>query len=238
MVTVVKKEVMPSKIMQISMGFWVSNMLLAVVKKRLSSLGLASFIMISATACNQSANTEAEKEPDSKLEASVSTDYEATKSYFRASGDSPALYGPGDIYSLLVTGKESNNVFFQFEAIVPEGGGPPPHLHSREDETIYVVSGNVEFRLGDKKHQAKAGDFVYISRGTVHNFKNVGKETAKLILTFSPAGMDDYFAEVFPEVKDKNAAPPPITDELIRKLTEVAPKYGLTFLPPTESEKR
>lgn len=168
----------------------------------------------------------------------ISTNKEATKAYFRASGDSPALYGPGDIYNLLVTGKESNNVFFQFEAIVPEGGGPPPHIHSREDETIYVVSGNVEFYLGDKKHLAKAGDFVYISRGTVHNFKNVSKETAKLLLTFSPSGMDDYFAEVFTEVKDKNAPTPPITDELIRKLTEVAPKYGMTFLQPSESEKR
>jgi quercetin dioxygenase-like cupin family protein len=238
MVTVVKKEVNPSKIMQISMSYWATKTLITVVKRKMSSLGFASFIMLSATACNQSGKTVDVKEPDSKLEASHSTDYEAAKPYFRASGDSPALYGPGDIYSLLVTGKESNNVFFQFEAIVPEGGGPPPHIHSREDETIYVVSGNVEFRLGDTKHQAKAGDFVYISRGTVHNFKNVGKETAKLILTFSPAGMDDYFAEVFPEVKDKNAPPPPITDELIRKLTEVAPKYGLTFLPPAESEKR
>ena len=168
----------------------------------------------------------------------ISTNKEVTKAYFRASGDSPALYGPGDIYNLLVTGKESNNVFFQFEAIVPEGGGPPPHIHNREDETIYVVSGNVEFYLGDKKHLAKAGDFVYISRGTVHNFKNVSKETAKLLLTFSPSGMDDYFAEVFTEVKEKNAPPPPITDELIRKLTEVAPKYGMTFLPPSESENR
>lgn len=238
MVTVVKKEVHPSKIMQIGMRYCTFKALLTAVKRNLSSLSFASFIMLSATACNQAVKTETEKEADPKLEASAPTNNEAAKSYFRASGDSPALYGPGDIYNLLVTGKESNNVFFQFEAIVPEGGGPPPHIHTREDETIYVVSGNIEFRLGDKKHQAKAGDFVYISRGTVHNFKNVGKETAKLILTFSPAGMDDYFAEVFPEVKDKNAPPPPITDELIRKLTEVAPKYGLTFLPPTESEKQ
>jgi quercetin dioxygenase-like cupin family protein len=89
---------------------------------------------------------------------------------------------------MLVTGKESNNVFFQFEAFVPEGGGPPPHIHSREDETFYVISGNLEILLGDKTHLAKAGDFVYIPRGTVHKFKNIGKEMAVQLVTFSPAG--------------------------------------------------
>jgi hypothetical protein len=49
-----------------------------------------------------------------------------------------------DIYNFLATGEETNNSFFQFEAIVPTGGGPPPHIHSREDESFYVVSGSLE----------------------------------------------------------------------------------------------
>ena len=204
----------------------------------LFSFGLASCITLSVTACDQSATTVAGKKPDAKLEAPLSTGYESAKPFFRAAGTAPAVYGPGDIYFMLVTGKESNNVFFQFEAIVPEGGGPPPHIHSREDETFYIVSGSLEILLGDKTHQAKAGDFVYIPRGTVHRFKNVGKDKAVQFVTFSPAGIEGFFQEVFPEVKDKKATPPPITDELIRKLNETAPKYGLKILPPPDSGKR
>ena len=148
------------------------------------------------------------------------------------------MYGPGDIYSFLVTGKESNNVFFQFEAIVPEGGGPPPHVHSREDETFYIVSGSLEILLGDRTHLAKAGDFVYIPRGTVHRFKNVGSGAAVQLVTFSPAGIEKFFQEVFPEVKDRKAAPPPVTEELIRKMNDAAPKYGLKFVPPSDGGKR
>lgn len=139
---------------------------------------------------------------------------------------------------MLVTGKESNNVFFQFEAFVPEGGGPPPHIHSREDETFYVISGNLEILLGDKIHLAKAGDFVYIPRGTVHRFKNIGKEMAVQLVTFSPAGVEKFFEEVFPAVKDRKAAPPPITEELISNMNKAAPKHGLKFLPPPDSGKR
>ena len=204
----------------------------------LFSLGLVSCITLSVTACDQSATNVAEKKPDTKLEAPLSTGYESAKPFFRPSGSAPAVYGPGDLYSLLITGKESNNVFFQFEAFVPEGGGPPPHIHSREDETFYVVSGNLEMFLGDKTYQAKAGDFVYIPRGTVHRFKNVGKGMAVQLVTFAPAGIEKFFQEVFPEVKDRKAAPPPVTEELIRKLNEAAPKYGLKFIPPPESGER
>jgi uncharacterized cupin superfamily protein len=31
------------------------------------------------------------------------------------------------------------------EAIVPPDGGPPPHIHRNEDETFYVLEGEVEF---------------------------------------------------------------------------------------------
>lgn len=178
------------------------------------------------------------KKQDSVLLAPVSTGYEtaieapAAKPFFRRAGTAPALYGPGDMYSLLVTGKESNNVFFQFEAIIPEGGGPPPHVHSKEDETFYIVSGNLEVLIGDMTYRAKAGDFVYLPRGTVHGFKNVGPGRAVQLVTLSPSGLEIFFQEVFPVVKDRKAAPPPITEELIRKMDEGAAKYGLKYPTP------
>jgi quercetin dioxygenase-like cupin family protein len=204
---------------------------------------LASLLAL-PVAAGEKPSAAAETKPTPAPVTAVSAGYEAAiaahaaKPVFRPSGTAPAVYGPGDVYSLLITGKESNNVFFQFEAIVPEGGGPPPHIHSREDETFYVVSGSLEILLGDKTHRAKAGDFVYIPRGTVHRFKNVGSGNAVQLVTFSPAGIEGFFQEVFPEVKDRKAAPPPVTDELIRKMNEAAPKYGLTFIPPPDGGKR
>jgi len=176
-------------------------------------------------------------------EAPLSAGYEsaivaqASRPIFRPSGTAPAVWGPGDLYNLLATGEETNNAFFQFEAIVPKGGGPPPHVHSREDETFYMVKGSLEILLGDSLYQAKAGDFVFIPRGTVHRFKNVGGNTAVQLVTFVPAGMEKFFREVFPAVTDRRATPPPITEELIRKMSEAAPKYGLEMRVPPETEK-
>lgn len=189
-------------------------------------------LVVGASACSKEPPAE---KADTVPEAPVTAGYEsaiaahAMKPIFRPSGTAPAVWGPGDRYNFLATGEETNNAFFQFEAIVPPGGGPPPHIHSREDESFYVVSGGLEILVGDSTYQAKAGDFVFIPRGTVHRFKNLGGTTAVQLVTFVPAGVERYFREVFPPVTDPKAAPPPITDELIRKLHEAAPKYGLEF---------
>ena len=66
-------------------------------------------------------------------------------------------------------------------------------MHSKEAETFYIVSGSLEILLGDAIYQAKAGDFVYIPRGTVHSFKNVGSDEAVQLVTFVPSGMEKFF---------------------------------------------
>ena len=190
------------------------------------------------------AQKEEGKKAGAAPEAALSTGYEtaiaarASKAIFRPAGTGHAVWGPGDLYTYLATGKETNNAFFQFEAVVPPGGGPPPHTHSREDESFYIVRGNLEIFIGDDTVQAKAGDFVFIPRGVAHRFKNVGNDTAVQLVTFVPSGMEHYFDEVFPVASDRNAAPPPTTDDLIRKVIEHAPKHGLEFLPPKDLDKK
>lgn len=193
---------------------------------------LALAVVMGGSACS---NRQAAGKAESAPEAPVTAGYEsaiaahATKPIFRRSGTAPAVWGPGDLYNLLATGEETNNAFFQFEAIVPAGGGPPPHIHTREAESFYVVSGSLEILLGDSTYQAKSGDFVFVPPGTLHRFKNVGGGTAVQLVTFAPAGMEGFFREAFPPVTDRKAPPPPVTDALIQKMNQVAPKYGVEF---------
>ena len=45
----------------------------------------------------------------------------------------------GDVYRFLATGEDTNGKYALWEALVPPGGGPPPHVHSREEEGFYVL---------------------------------------------------------------------------------------------------
>jgi uncharacterized cupin superfamily protein len=46
------------------------------------------------------------------------------------------------------------------EAIIPPGGGPPLHIHQRDEESFYLLEGTLDITLGEKKLKATTGDFV------------------------------------------------------------------------------
>jgi mannose-6-phosphate isomerase-like protein (cupin superfamily) len=144
----------------------------------------------------------------------------------------PAFWGPGDHYTFLVTGDESGGAYFAMEALVPPGGGPPPHIHTREDETFYLLAGQLEFLLGDEIVMAGPGDFVNVPRGTVHRFRNTGAETARMILTFTPAGIERWFEETLeraPNEVDPEDVPDNV-EEVAARYAAAATRYGLVFV--------
>jgi quercetin dioxygenase-like cupin family protein len=53
----------------------------------------------------------------------------------------------GDVYRFLAVGDETDGKYAMFEAFVSPGGGPPPHVHSREEEAFYVLEGRVSGSL-------------------------------------------------------------------------------------------
>ncbi len=148
----------------------------------------------------------------------------------RPAGSGPMYWGPGDLYTFLVTGDESGGAYFAMEALVPPGGGPPPHIHRHEDETFYVLEGTCDFRLGDEWVAAGVGDFVQVPRGTVHCFRNRGVATARLILTFTPAGIERFFEETLQRALDHTQDPPEDPATVGARYAVAAPKYGMEFL--------
>lgn len=138
----------------------------------------------------------------------------------------------GDVYRFLVTGKETNGQYAMWEAIVPPGGGPPPHVHSREEEGFYILEGEVTFQIGEKQVLAVAGMFANMPAGTPHSFKNVSGKPAKMIISVAPAGLEEMFFEfgvALPE--GATTALPPAPAE-IEKLLLIAPRYGIDILVP------
>lgn len=147
-------------------------------------------------------------------------------------GTGPAYWGPGSLMTFLITGKETGGAFFLSEISVPPGGGPPPHIHHREDESFHLLEGTLMIRVGDDTLTASPGDFVYLPRGVAHSFKNTGDLTAKALVLNTPAGLENFFEEVFDLTVDRSAPPPPVSKELIARSLAAAPRYGMELLPP------
>ncbi len=138
----------------------------------------------------------------------------------------------GDVYRFLATGDETNGKYCMWEAIVPPGGGPPPHVHSREEEGFYVLEGEITFTVNGEKVVALAGMFANMPVGTPHSFKNESDRPAKMLISVAPAGLEKMFMEVgVPLAQGATTALPP-TKEEIEKLLVVAPRYGIEIRVP------
>jgi quercetin dioxygenase-like cupin family protein len=111
-------------------------------------------------------------------------------------GDGLTIQGPaGGPLTFKLTGEDSGGQLTVIENVIAPGDGPPAHLHEAQDESWYVLEGTLRFMLGSSIQSAPAGSFVFVPRGTVHCFQNVGDGPARIVVMFNPAGMEPFFEQ-------------------------------------------
>jgi mannose-6-phosphate isomerase-like protein (cupin superfamily) len=71
--------------------------------------------------------------------------------------------------------------------LTPDGAVPGMHVHPHQQERFEILSGNVRFRRGLRKIDAKAGDVLVVEPGKAHKFKNMGVENAAMRVRVTPA---------------------------------------------------
>lgn len=138
----------------------------------------------------------------------------------------------GDVYRFLATCDDTNGKYAMWEAVVPPSGGPPPHVHSREEEGFYILEGEITFQVGEKRVVASAGMFANMPVGTPHSFKNESGKSARMLISVAPAGLEQMFFEVGVPLADRATTAPPPTKDEIEKLLAVAPSYGIEIKLP------
>jgi quercetin dioxygenase-like cupin family protein len=128
------------------------------------------------------------------------------------------------------SGAETGNAFSQIETDDPRGTGPPLHLHHNEDETFYVLEGEVTVLVGEERFDLEAGDFLFGPRDIAHAYV-VRSERARMLVTASPPGLEQVFVSLGVPVTGSepptDAVMPPM-DELVRLFAD----HGCEILGP------
>jgi quercetin dioxygenase-like cupin family protein len=154
-----------------------------------------------------------------------------TRHYHVASGEGLAdVWWKSGRVTVKVGGPEAGNAFSQIEVDDPRDTGPPLHLHHNEDETFYILEGEVTFVVGDERIDLSAGDFVFGPRDIPHAYV-VRSERARMLVTASPGGVEQVFVNLGVPVTGSepptDAVMPPM-DELVRLFAG----YGCEILGP------
>jgi quercetin dioxygenase-like cupin family protein len=151
----------------------------------------------------------------------------------------PSAEGLADLWwktgrvTVKASGCETGGRFSQVEIDDPRGTAPPLHVHHGEDETFYVVEGELDVFADAERIHLAAGDYAFVPRGVPHAYL-VTSERARVLVTFSPSGFEEVFMEFGVAA---NGGPPP-EDAVMPSPDEFAPllaPYGCEIVgpPPT-----
>jgi mannose-6-phosphate isomerase-like protein (cupin superfamily) len=109
-------------------------------------------------------------------------------------GRSPAYWYRGALWNVLMSADQTLGEFTLIEQIVPAGAGPPAHVHERQAEGFYLLSGELELTVGpdDEVVRAEPGSAVWVPKSTRHSFRVVSDEDARMLNFYAPGGFDDH----------------------------------------------
>ena len=125
---------------------------------------------------------------------------------------------------MLLRSEQTAGVLSVIRVAVPGGWEGPPLHHHAFDETFYVLAGELTFQLGDELLTARAGDSAFAPRDSHHTLANLGSETARYVLTCTPAGFERYFDRLQGELT--GTPPPPEAAGAFPESFVVGPQVG------------
>ena len=108
----------------------------------------------------------------------------------------------------------------------PVGFAAPYHTHHREDESFYVLEGEMAFVCGGQWRKAGPGTFVYGPREIPHGFKVIGDSPARMLLMCTPGGFEGFVLEQATPI-DQPPSPPDMAS-----LMTLAARYGIDIHGP------
>ena len=128
----------------------------------------------------------------------------------------------GAMMTYKVTSEETGGAYSLAVETTPPHGGIPLHVHSREDEAMYILEGEYEIQCGDQFFRATAGAFVFLPRSVPNRYQNVQATPGKFLHIVSPGG----FEKLVEETGQLTASGTPD----MQKVKETARKHGIEFL--------
>jgi quercetin dioxygenase-like cupin family protein len=115
---------------------------------------------------------------------------------------------PGAVFHFLTHGNEINGSPSLIKITVQRGSEPPKHVHSREDESYFILKGSIRYSVGADEIIVSEGEYIYLPKNVAHSFQLLS-EKAEVLMWLSPAGLEQWFWDNSNPAPDGNALPVP-----------------------------
>ena len=133
------------------------------------------------------------------------------------------------IGSVCLSGADTGGTYCVLEVGLAPGMGVPRHTHTREDESYFVLAGELEVIVGSKTFVLKPGDSLVAPRDIPHQLRNSGDVENHYLLIFWPSGFEGFLEATAVPAPDNAVAPTEPPAAAIRNVHELASQYGILF---------
>jgi quercetin dioxygenase-like cupin family protein len=129
-----------------------------------------------------------------------------------------------------IDGEHTAGAYALTELAARRGDMPPLHLHRGDDESFYVLEGEITLFIGDQRITVDAGHAALAPSGIPHTYR-VDSEQARWLVINTPAGFEQ-FVRAASESAPGAELPPPGRPVDPSALAQTAAEYGIEILGP------
>lgn len=122
-------------------------------------------------------------------------------------GDVESLWFLGNLIKVKLDGRTSGGRLGVFEGVFPRGASPPVHSHP-QDETFYVLDGEVTVWVDGQRRACRRGGLAFAPANTPHSFR-VESDTARMLVLSTAAGIEEFVRALAEPAEWPWLQPPP-----------------------------
>ena len=158
----------------------------------------------------------------------------ASRTFAHEPGEGEALWWIGMLATIKATAEQTGGQYTLLEILAPEGFASPLHVHHFEDESFYILEGEMTFYVGEQTIKAQPGSFLFGPKEVPHAFA-VDSGPARLLFVLSPAGFENLVREMGEPARELTIPPqadePPDEAEM-QRMAAIAARHGNEILGP------
>jgi quercetin dioxygenase-like cupin family protein len=154
-----------------------------------------------------------------------------TRSVISGPDTQAAVWFLGALSQLRVTGDQTGGALAVADHLARRGNASPVHVHDRDDETFFVLDGELRVLVGEEEHTAGPGTAAVLPRRVSHAYV-VTSATARFLTLHTPAGFEQFATEVGEPAQALTLPPPPAGPPDSAALAQAAARHQITILAP------
>lgn len=148
------------------------------------------------------------------------------------SGRDSCLWYLDQTVTIYAEAEQTGGIYGLLVGEVPKHSGPPPHVHSHEDEAFLITTGHLHAWCGDQFFDLPKGTFGFLPKGRVHWFQAVSDEPTTIVTVVSPGGHEEMFRRIASGPAPRPDELPPALEEWpVEKVIREAARVGVAVTP-------